>query len=97
MRKDYAEPLDLEALAQVACLSPAQFVAVFRRETSTTPMEFLRQIRIAASQPLLRRGLGVTEAALAVGFTTLRSFQRTFLTQVGTTPSAYRASFRAPR
>ena len=92
MDRDYAQPLDVPALARTALMSTAHFSRRFREAYSETPYSYLMTRRIERAQALLRRGgLSVTEVCVAVGATSLGSFSTRFTELVGETPSAYRA------
>jgi transcriptional regulator GlxA family with amidase domain len=93
MDRDYAEPLDVPALARVALMSPGHFSRSFRAAFGETPYSYLMTRRIERAKALLRRGdLSVTEVCFAVGCTSLGSFSARFTELVGMTPSAYRFS-----
>ena len=92
MDRDYAEPLDVTALARHALMSPGHFSRSFRAAYGETPYSYLMTRRIERAKALLRRGdLTVTEVCFAVGCTSLGSFSSRFTELVGETPSAYRA------
>lgn len=92
MDRDYAEPLDVPALARVALMSPGHFSRSFRAAFGETPYSYLMTRRIERAKALLRRGdLSVTEVCFAVGCTSLGSFSSRFTELVGESPSAYRA------
>lgn len=92
MDREYAEPLDVTALARTALMSPGHFHRSFRTAFGETPYGYLMTRRIERAKALLRRGdLTVTEVCLAVGCTSLGSFSSRFTELVGETPSAYRA------
>jgi transcriptional regulator GlxA family with amidase domain len=92
MDRDYAQPLDVPALARVALMSPGHFSRSFRAAYGETPYSYLMTRRIERAKALLRRGdLTVTEVCLAVGCTSLGSFSSRFTELVGESPSAYRA------
>ncbi|MGY0020347.1 helix-turn-helix transcriptional regulator [Streptomyces sp. YJ-C3] len=92
MDRDYAEPLDVTALARDALMSPGHFSRSFRTAYGETPYSYLMTRRIERAKALLRRGdLTVTEVCFAVGCTSLGSFSSRFTELVGETPSAYRA------
>ncbi|MFD3550379.1 helix-turn-helix transcriptional regulator [Streptomyces sp. NPDC058655] len=92
MDRDYAEPLDVPALARGALMSPGHFSRSFRVAFGETPYSYLMTRRIERAKALLRRGdLSVTDVCLAVGCTSLGSFSSRFTELVGETPSAYRA------
>jgi AraC-like DNA-binding protein len=90
--REYARPLDVDAIARAALMSTAHFSRQFRAAYGETPYAYLMTRRIEKAQALLRRGdVTVTEACLAVGCTSLGSFSARFTELVGETPSAYRA------
>lgn len=92
MDRDYAEPLDVPALARAAHMSTGHFARSFRAAFGETPYSYLMTRRIERAKALLRRGdLSVTEVCFAVGCTSLGSFSSRFTELVGESPSAYRA------
>ncbi|MDB1087937.1 helix-turn-helix transcriptional regulator [Streptomyces sp. ACA25] len=92
MDRDYAEPLDVPALARVALMSAGHFSRSFREAYGETPHSYLMTRRIERAKALLRCGeLSVTEVCFAIGCTSLGSFSSRFTELVGESPSAYRA------
>jgi AraC-like DNA-binding protein len=92
MDREYAQPLDVPALARTALMSPAHFGRRFRAVYSETPYSYLMTRRIERAKALLRQGeLSVTAVCFEVGCTSLGSFSSRFTELVGETPSAYRA------
>lgn len=92
MDREYAQPLDVPALARTAMMSPAHFSRRFREAYSETPYSYLMTRRIERAKALLRRGdLSVTEVCFAVGCSSLGSFSAKFTELVGEAPSVYRA------
>jgi AraC-like DNA-binding protein len=92
MDREYAQPLDVPALARDAHMSTAHFARSFRAAYGESPYSYLMTRRIERAKALLRRGdLSVTEVCLAVGCTSLGSFSARFTELVGESPSAYRA------
>ena len=92
MDREYAQPLDVPALARAALMSPAHFSRQFRAAYGETPYGYLMTRRIERAKALLRRGdLTVTEVCMEVGCTSLGSFSARFSELVGESPSAYRA------
>jgi transcriptional regulator GlxA family with amidase domain len=92
MDREYAEPLDVPALARTALMSPAHFSRRFREAYGESPYSYLMTRRIERAKALLRRGdLSVTDVCFAVGWTSLGSFSARFTELVGDTPSTYRA------
>jgi transcriptional regulator GlxA family with amidase domain len=92
MDREYAEPLDVAALARTALMSTAHFSRRFREAYAETPYSYLMTRRIERAKALLRNtDLSVTEVCVAVGCTSLGSFSSRFAELVGATPSAYRS------
>ena len=92
MDREYAQPLDVAALARTALMSPGHFSRRFREAYSETPYSYLMTRRIERAKAMLRRGdLSVTDVCFAVGCTSLGSFSARFTELVGETPSMYRA------
>jgi transcriptional regulator GlxA family with amidase domain len=90
MDRDYAQPLDVPAMARAALMSPAHFSRKFRAAYGETPYSYLMTRRIERAKALLRQGMTVTDACVAVGCTSLGSFSSRFAEIVGETPSQYR-------
>lgn len=90
--REYARPLEVPALAQVALMSPGHFSRQFRAAFGETPYGYLMTRRIERAKALLRRGdMSVTDVCMAVGCTSLGSFSARFTEIVGESPSAYKA------
>src|SRR5688572_26028436 len=88
----YAQPLDLDELAQTANFSRYHFLRAFRRAFHATPHEYLTRTRIEHAKELLAQSkLTVTEICFEVGFESLGSFSTLFHKLVGWSPSIYRA------
>jgi transcriptional regulator GlxA family with amidase domain len=91
MDRHYAEPLDVPALARIACVSEAHFIRTFRATFGETPHRYLQRRRVERSMWLLRESdRSVTDICLDVGFNSLGTFSRTFRDIVGVPPAAYR-------
>ncbi|GAB3583109.1 helix-turn-helix transcriptional regulator [Amycolatopsis endophytica] len=91
MDRAYAQPLDVAALARMVHVSEAHFIRTFRATFGETPHRYLQRRRVERSMFLLREsGRSVTDICMAVGFTSLGTFSRTFREIVGRSPSEYR-------
>jgi AraC-like DNA-binding protein len=92
MDREYASPLDVEALARTALMSSGHFSRSFRAAYGETPYSYLMTRRIERAMTLLRRGdLSVTDVCFEVGCSSLGTFSTRFTELVGESPSAYRA------
>ena len=89
--REYAQPLDVEALARDANMSAGHFSREFRLAYGESPYGYLMTRRIERAMALLRRGgLSVTEVCFSVGCSSLGTFSTRFTELVGMPPSSYR-------
>ena len=89
--REYALPLDVEALARGAHMSAGHLSRQFRRAYGESPYSYLMTRRIERAMALLRRGdLSVTDVCFAVGCSSLGTFSTRFTELVGVSPSVYR-------
>ena len=89
--REYAQPLDVEALARGAQMSAGHLSRKFRLAYGESPYSYLMTRRIERAMALLRRGdLSVTEVCFEVGCASLGTFSTRFTELVGMPPSAYR-------
>ena len=89
--REYAQPLDVEALARGAHMSAGHLSRQFRLAYGEAPYGYLMTRRIERAMALLRRGdLSVTEVCFEVGCSSLGTFSSRFTDLVGLPPSTYR-------
>ena len=89
--RDYAQPLDVEALAAGAHMSAGHLSREFKRAYGEPPYAYLMTRRVERAMTLLRRGdLSVTEVCFAVGCASLGTFSTRFTELAGVPPSVYR-------
>jgi AraC-like DNA-binding protein len=87
----YAQPLNVEALAQGVHMSAGHLSRQFKLAFGESPYSYLMTRRIERAMALLRRGdLSVTEVCFVVGCSSLGTFSTRFTELVGVSPSAYR-------
>jgi transcriptional regulator GlxA family with amidase domain len=91
MDREYAQPLDVEALARGAHMSAGHLSRQFRLAYGETPYSYLMTRRVERAMALLRGGdLSVTEVCFAVGCSSVGTFSTRFTELVGVPPSTYR-------
>jgi len=91
--REYAQPLDVEALALGEHMSAGHLSRQFRLAYGESPYSYLMTRRIERAMALLRRGdRSVTEICFAVGCSSLGTFSTRFTELVGMPPSVYRRS-----
>jgi transcriptional regulator GlxA family with amidase domain len=95
MEERLSQPLTVEAMARHAGYSPRSFARRFRAETGTTPLQWLIGRRVAEAQRLLEGSdCAVEEVATRCGFGGAVALRQHFGRVVGTSPTAYRRTFR---
>jgi transcriptional regulator GlxA family with amidase domain len=96
MERHIDQQVTVAALASLAHMSPRTFARRFVQETGTTPLRWLTGQRILLAQRLLEEtDEGVDQVAWQAGFGNATAFRHHFRAWRGTTPQAYRRSFRA--
>jgi len=91
-----AEPLDVEALAQHAHVSPTTLHRRFRAEVGTTPLAWLTLQRVQFARRLLEQSdLGMDLVAQRSGLGTSANLRAQMHRHAGVSPTAYRGRFTA--
>ena len=89
--REYAQPLDVEALAHGVHMSAGHLSRQFKLAYGESPYSYLMTRRIERAMAMLRRGeLSVTDVCFAVGCASLGTFTTRFTELVGMSPGAYR-------
>lgn len=86
------EPASLAELAALSGVSRFKLLRSFAREVGITPHAYLVQKRVRLARQLLANGQAPADAALQAGFADQSHMTRTFMRQLGFTPSRYRAA-----
>ena len=95
--REYAQPLDVEALALGVNMSAGHLSRRFKQAYGESPYSYLMTRRIERAMALLRQGdLSVTEVCFAVGCSSLGTFSTRFTELVGVPPSVYRTQALHP-
>jgi AraC-like DNA-binding protein len=91
VRERLDEPLSLNHMADIACLSPYHFNRVFHQVTGLPPTKFLYALRLGtAKRLLLTTPLSVTDVCFEVGYNSLGTFTTRFTQLVGLSPGHLR-------
>ncbi|HZP55056.1 MAG TPA: AraC family transcriptional regulator [Actinocrinis sp.] len=91
MDRDWAQRLDLNAVAAIAGYSPYHFIRLFKQAYGESPGRYLSRRRVERAQDLLHSAnLTVSEVCTAVGFESLGSFCTRFKQFTGRTPTEFR-------
>lgn len=93
MDANFAEPLRIEQVAALVCLSPDRFTEVFAEAMGRTPRDYLRHLRLERAKSLLAGSdHTITEIARLSGFTESAYLTRVLRAATGLTPRAFRQS-----
>lgn len=84
------EPIAIDSLARIACMSRSKFFTEFKQHLGCTPMAFQQQLRLKNAANALRLGESITATCFAFGFTNTSHFSRIFKQFYGLTPSQYK-------
>lgn len=88
LHQRFGDRVTVEEMAAVATMSPSHFSRVFRRETGTSPMNYLIDLRLAKARRLIVAGERcVTTVALRCGFASPSHFTDSFRKRFGCPPS----------
>ena len=94
LESHFAQDLSVDDLARRAAMSPRTFARQFRRQTGTTPHQWLTHLRLLAAQRRLEKSVdNIDEVAVAVGWQTAATLRQHFSRQLQTSPLAYRRKF----
>ena len=95
LHTDYAQPVDMVTLAREAGMSLSAFHARFKASTASSPLQYLKHIRLHKARFLMvNEGLSAHGAALQVGYESASQFSREFKRLFGDTPATAAAELR---
>jgi len=87
LESNFVEPLNLQALASVAGVSPFHFQRLFKEFFGSSPSQYRRKLRLSYARKLIDSGMSITEACFEVGFQSPSTFARLFRREFGCSPS----------
>jgi DNA-binding response OmpR family regulator len=94
IHEHYAEPVTLDCLTGLVCLSERHLNRCFQQEMGVTAMTYLNRYRVWQARSLLDQGKSIVQVALAVGYADRNYFGRVFRKEVGVSPRAYQLGQR---
>ena len=91
LRSNLHRPLGIDDVVEAAKLSRSRLHTLFQQHLGRTPMEHLKELRLAhAARRLLTSGDTIAAVAEAVGFANQFHFSREFARRYGMPPRSYR-------
>ncbi len=95
LNENFASPLDVAKLMSLCNISRTHFFRLFKRQTTMTPFEYLKQLRMQEAQRLLLgTALSIAEIGATVGWEDQFHFSRSFKGETGLSPRQYRTQYR---
>jgi len=92
---DFNARLNVENLAEEANMSVSSFHSNFKTVTSTSPIQYIKEIRLQKARiVMVQDGLSASEAAVSVGYESASQFSREFKRYFGNTPAHEAARMR---
>lgn len=90
--ENYTEPLTLEQISKELHLSKYYISHIFNERMNISFTDFINSLRIEHACNLLERGSNITEIAFSSGFSSIRTFNRVFVQNMGMNPRDYTKS-----
>jgi AraC-like DNA-binding protein len=88
IHEHYDMPLEIPELAKEAGMSSSGFHTAFKSVTSTSPLQYIKHIRLHKAREIIQReGEKVNTAAARVGYESVSQFSREYKRTFGSTPS----------
>lgn len=95
LEKNLAQPLDIDELSRLACMSRSRLYVEFKNQLGCTPCEFLQQLRLKSAAKRISNGDAITRVCYELGFSNPSHFSRRFRDFFGCSPREYRNRFSA--
>ncbi len=86
---NFADPINLENIADEANFSKFHFIRLFKKTYAKTPHQYLIKVRIEKAKELLKTDCSIQHVCYAVGFESISSFTELFKKLIKLTPSSY--------
>lgn len=91
IQENYMKPITLDEVSSLVGFNATYFSTIFKKETNSSFVEYLTQVRMEAAKELLRETrLSVAEICERVGYSDLKHFTKKFISIAGVKPSEYR-------
>jgi len=88
IHENYSQPIEIQALAREAGMSSTAFHATFKAMTSTTPLQYIKNVRLHKAKELIQKeGEKANAAAVRVGYESPSQFSREYKRSFGISPA----------
>lgn len=87
IRTHFDKPLRIEAVAEIAGMSPASFHRHFKAATAMSPLQYQKSLRLQQARRLLIASADASRAAYSVGYESASQFSREYARMFGCPPT----------
>jgi AraC-like DNA-binding protein len=95
IKAHYRQPFTIEALSELAGMSPSSLHAHFKAATRMSPLQYRSQLRLLEARRLMvAKGLEAAQAGFRVGYESPSQFSREYVRLYGAAPAADAARVR---
>lgn len=96
IHENYSQPFEVQALAREASMSSTAFYTIFKAVTNTSPLQYIKNIRLHKAKELIQQeGEKANTAAARVGYESTSQFSREYKRSFGITPAKDRQAAAA--
>jgi AraC-like DNA-binding protein len=89
MDRHFLDNVDVNRVANEACLSKFHFLRLFKQTYGITPYQYMTALKIERARELLQDGLTISDTCYSLGFESLSSFNKLFKRHLKVNPSVY--------
>jgi len=90
IHEEYRHPINIDKLSNLVNMSPSAFFRAFKEVTSSSPIQYLKKVRLNIAMGLLMaKQVRVNEAATEVGYESTTQFSREFKRYFGNSPVSF--------
>lgn len=82
--------IGIKELERIACMSKSTLYRAFQNELGCSPSDYIRNERMKKAASLLKSGMDVTRCSLALGYSSIAHFTRSFKAHFGITPNVFK-------
>ena len=91
IQKNIYEPINIEQLSEISCLSKDHFIRLFKKEMGSTPIQYITQKKMEKAQLILvTQDISIKNIAYMLGYDDHSYFIRIFKKTIGETPQEYK-------
>lgn len=92
IRQHIDQPIGVDELSDLCCLSKDHFIRLFKKEMQLTPVQYINQKKIEKAQlKIITGNQSVKDIAYSLSFDNISYFNRLFKKHTGINPTQYRS------